>query len=462
MPSTADYDTALWLEVAAEHSAHHSGDLHANENANGHADEHAQEQEQEQEDDPAARRFSYIGPDAPAGAIVDVSEMRRDLPGADAITQLVHASSDSVDNPAVATESVTSLGELMITSTAARIVESDPGDVTQSVVHRFTRVSAATSIYAEYIGDDIGLVPHIEALVAQLGRTEAVGIGWAAQTHAWSEALARAGVDPSTATSPVPPPLVFRRTDAELAASLLWSSSEGRAERELNRIGMRDDVERSGLRNDLILGVVTKPSNRRAVWIGALLLVTLVVGFALVQASNDSLVTMALVGAVLAAAGAAGLLTAELTPTAVAGTRTHVYGWKIFLALAALIGWATISASVTGAGGYGWRGAILPTVAILLVTIAILLAAFVVSYRNRASVKASEEALHAGDAQLKAFAAREAGLDASLLADLARFLASDAAAGVDRGVAVATLRELALSGAVPAWRAERILVTLTR
>jgi hypothetical protein len=470
-PSTADYDTASWLEVPVvllqqqDNGEHESGLGREAGTGNEHR----------------GRRFSYIGPGSAAGAVVTVSEMRRDVPGADALAQLVHASSDSADIPAVVTESVTSLGELMVTSTAARMVESEAGDLAQATVHRFTRVSAATSVYAEYVGDDDKLIPRIEALVAQLGRTEPVGVGWTPQTEEWSATLARAGVGAlaaadteadsaagtdravAPAAASAAPPLVFARTDAELAASVLWSSSEGRANGELNRIGTRDDLERSALRNDIIVGAVTKPLNRGALWISAALVLTLVVGFALVQASNDYAMTMALVGSVLVAVGAAGLLAAELTPAAIAGTRTHVYGWKLYLALAALVGWATISASPIGADdSTGWQGPTVPTVVILVGSIAILLAAFAVAYRNRAAVKAAVEALHADDVQVKAFAARQAALDAGLLADLERFLASDAAAGVDRRAAVAMLSELVLSGRLPIWRAEGILATITR
>ena len=428
--STADYDSALWRELPSA-----DGGLTID-----------------------GRSFGFVGGGVAPGAVVTVSEPSLQIPGTSALIRLALESSDSPERPAVVTESVTSLGELLVTS-ASWLVDEEGG--TPTAVYRFVRFGEETTVMAEYIGDDSGLVPHIEELVARIGRTEPVGIGWSAPTDEWAGLAARGGVPAASSAAPAKAaPIVFGRTDAQVAAGVLHASAHGEAQAELTRIGIRDGLDRHQLHSQQLTRTVATAGGRRAVATAAVSIVAFATGFALVQGASDSNVTIALVGAVLVAASAVFLLVAELSPTVFAGTRTHMYGWPLFGALVVLAGWATVSVYRIIDGSYGWWGNVRPTFVLLIASIVVLLVGLVVARRNRASASALRKVEQAPESQTAAFAARETVLDERLRADITRALGSRAAAQIDRDVAVATLRDLVVSGKVSAARAEGILATI--
>ena len=470
--STADYDDELWVEVPTAFPApgYDSAEDWARQTARAlvpagaTTDVYAAALDVAlTEHEVAGRCFWFIAQGGLSGDVVVVSEPDRRLPAIDGFIQLSLEASEIPGRPADIRESVTSLGELLVSSTVFLLAESDGSPAT---AHRFVRLGtdptgADSAVMASYSGGDGSLVHHIEALLAQVGRTEPVGIGWSAPTNEWDTLAARAGVATSPAAPPVTPaPLVFGRTDAQLAASVLRVSAHGDANAELTRIGLRDSLGRDPLRASLIMGAVAPPNNGRAILAGALSLLAIAVGFALVLTASDSAVTMALVGAVLIAAASVFLLVAELTSTVFAGTRTHMYGWPLFGALIVLVGWAGVRVFLIIDGSYGWWGNVRPAFILLIVSTLVLVAGLVAARRNRTATRAAEKIERAPERQLAAFAAEEAKLDAALRTDLARALRSRMAAQIDRGVAVATLRELVVSGRLSARRAEGILATI--
>lgn len=472
--STADYDNALWLEVPTEfpapgydtaedwarYAARALVPVGATTDISAVALEIAQT-----EHEVVGRCFWFIATGGLPGDIVIVSEPNRQLPATDAFIRLALEASEIPERPAVVTESVTSLGELLVSST---VFLSNERDGAPTAAYRFVRLGenphgGDSTVMASYSGGDSSLVPHIEALVAQVGRTEPVGIGWSAPTDVWETLAARTGVETAPiAASAAPAPLVYGRTDAQVASSILQASARGDASAELTRIGLRDSLGRDPLRASLIMGAVAQPNNARAIVAGALSILAVATGFALVLTASDSAVTMALVGAVLIAAASGFLLVAELTPTVFAGTRTHMYGWPLFGALIALVLWATVRVSVIIDGSYGWWGNVRPTFVLLIASILILIAGLVAARRNRTAARAAEKVLQAPEQQMEAFAIAEAKLDEALRADLARALGSRIGAEIDRGVAVSTLRDLVVSGRLSAPRAEGVLATIIR
>ena len=429
---TTDYDSALWQETAAAPS----------------------------ENELVGRSFRYLGEGAAPNDVVTVTEPSPLVAGTRALIRLALESSDSPEHPAVVTESVTSLGELLVTS--ASFAVDDVGGAPTGV-YRFARFGTESDVMAEYTGGTAALVPRIEALVAQIGRTEPVGIGWSAPSDEWAGVAARGGVSAASAAAPAATtPLVFGRTDAQVAAAVLQASAHGQAVAALTRMGLRDGLDRHQLHSQQLTGTVAASNSGRAILLGAVSIVSIATGFALVQASSDSNVTMALVGSVLIAASAVFFLVAELSPTVFAGSRTHMYGWPLFAALTVLVGWATARVYLVIDGSYGWWGNVRPTFALLVFSLVALLACIVVARRNRAAAATSKKVEGSAEAQAAAFAAREARLDERLRGEIARELGSRAGAQIDRDVAIATLRELVVSGKVSAQRAEGILATISR
>jgi len=430
--STTDYDSALWQETAAAPSVNEL----------------------------VGRSFRYLGEGAAANDVVTVTEPSPLVAGTRALIRLALESSDSPEHPAVVTESVTSLGELLVTS--ASFAVDDAGGA-PTAVYRFARFGTESTVMAEYTGGAAALVPGIEALVARIGRTEPVGVGWSAPSDEWAAVAARGGVSAASAAAPATTtPLVFGRTDAQVAAAVLQASAHGEAGAALNRMGIRDGLDRHQLHAQQLTGTVAASNSGRAILLGAVSIVSLATGFALVQASSDSNVTMALVGSVLIAASAVFFLVAELSPTVFAGTRTRMYGWPLFAALTVLVGWATVRVYLIIDGSYGWWGNVRATFVLLVFSIVALLACIVVARRNRAAAATAKKVEGSAEAQAAAFATREATLDERLRGEIARELGSRAGAQIDRDVAIATLRELVVSGKVSAQRAEGILATISR